>query len=94
MLSSISRVPLLEGKGKGCTKRSSRLNDWRKGAPDNAKVVEEELRHNCVFLGSEGSTAITPTSIVEGVFCVEEPKGSVAIECNVWAFGQSNKVLG
>ena len=94
MLSSILRMPLPEGKCKRCMKRSSRPNDWRKGAPDNAKVVEEESRYNRVFLGSKGSTVITPTSIIKGVFCVEEPKGSVAVECNVWAFSQSNKVLG
>lgn len=85
MLSSISRMPLLEGKGKRCMERATGLDDWRKGAPNNAKVVKEEPRHYCVFLGSKGSTVVTPASIIKGVFGVEKLKGSVAVEYKVWA---------
>jgi hypothetical protein len=94
MLSSISRTPLLEGKGKRCVEKPSWVDDWREGTPNNAKVVEEESRYYCVFLEGEVSTVITPAGIIKGVFGVEELKGFVAVEDSVCALGHSNEVLG
>jgi hypothetical protein len=93
MLSSIPYMPLLEGKCKRYMKSSSRLDDWWKQAPNDAKVVEKELGYYYIFLRSKGLTITLPTSIIEGEFYMEELEGSVAIEWSVSAFGHGNKAL-